>query len=110
MLEKAIQTDEIKRETFGLPEAHTNNQAEYHALIRGLEAAVEIVHDEERRRTHTVVVMDSQLVINQLSDKYATKNVVLGQLKRQVNVLLDQLGRTELHWAGRSIIQEFLGH
>jgi ribonuclease HI len=52
----------------------TNNQAEYQAVILGLEKAKELGADE------VDVYLDSELVQQQLSQKYKVKNQDLGSL------------------------------
>jgi ribonuclease HI len=52
----------------------TNNVAEYRALIAGLEAAV------AHRATPLRVVMDSELVIRQMTGQYKVKNAGLKPL------------------------------
>ncbi|MBI4122535.1 MAG: ribonuclease HI family protein [Parcubacteria group bacterium] len=52
----------------------TNNQAEYQALIRGLEAAHKLDASE------VAVVMDSELVVKQLQREYKVRNAELGAL------------------------------
>ena len=52
----------------------TNNQAEYEALIRGLEAAQQLGASE------VAVVMDSELIIKQLAGEYKVRDKQLGIL------------------------------
>jgi ribonuclease HI len=59
----------------------TNNQAEYQALIAGLEAAAELKVDQVE------VLMDSELVIRQMSGQYRVKSPVLEPLYRRAREL-----------------------
>ncbi len=63
----------------------TNNVAEYRALIRGLERALELDIQELDVR------LDSQLVVNQLAGSYKVKNEGLRPLHRQAVELLARL-------------------
>lgn len=59
----------------------TNNQAEYKALIRALEAASEFTDQDVACR------LDSQLVVKQLNGEYKVRNPVLKDLWLRVNDL-----------------------
>jgi ribonuclease HI len=60
----------------------TNNQAEYMALIQGLEAAAEVQADA------VLVRLDSELLVHQLKGEYKVKSPLLKPLKNQAQVLL----------------------
>ncbi len=60
---------------------HTNNQAEYNALIAALEFAVKIKVEE------VVCHLDSELVAKQLKGEYAVKNLELQKLWRRAQEL-----------------------
>jgi ribonuclease HI len=60
----------------------TNNQAEYMALIQGLEAAVEYQADAVQLR------LDSELLVRQLRGEYKVKSPLLKPLRNQVQRLL----------------------
>lgn len=60
---------------------HTNNQAEYNALIAALEFAVALKAQE------VVCHLDSELVVKQLNGEYDVKNFELQTLWRQVQKL-----------------------
>ena len=64
----------------------TNNQAEYNALIAGLEAAIELGAD------HVEIRMDSELVVRQIQGVYRVKNLRLAPLFRQAKELLANVG------------------
>jgi ribonuclease HI/GNAT superfamily N-acetyltransferase len=59
----------------------TNNQAEYRAIIAGLEKALAL------NATHVELRSDSELVVHQLSGKYRVKNEGLKPLVQKVGVL-----------------------
>jgi ribonuclease HI len=60
----------------------TNNQAEYMALIQGLEAAAEYQADAIQIR------LDSELLVHQLKGEYKVKSPLLKPLRNQVQKLL----------------------
>jgi ribonuclease HI len=60
---------------------HTNNQAEYEALIAALEAAIEL-HAEE-----VTCHLDSELVTKQVNGEYRVKNPELRKLWNKVREL-----------------------
>lgn len=64
----------------------TNNQAEYRALIAGLEAAVTYNPSSIR------VYMDSELIVRQLQGKYRVKNPMLKPLFQQACQLASLCG------------------
>jgi ribonuclease HI len=57
----------------------TNNQAEYKALIRALEAASDVTEGD------LTCYLDSELVVKQLNGKYKVRNPVLRGLSGKVN-------------------------
>lgn len=76
---------EVEKEVFALSkylgDDKTNNEAEYMALIMGLEQAMEIKVEE------LTVYGDSELVINQVNGKYKVKSPNLIHLFTQVEML-----------------------
>jgi len=68
----------------------TNNQAEYRALIAGLEAALRMGADEVR------VKVDSELVVKQLQGQYRVKNADLKPLYLKVATLLSSFKKYSL--------------
>ena len=60
----------------------TNNQAEYMALIQGLEAAAEYQADAVQVR------LDSELLVHQLRGEYKVKSPLLKPLRNKVQQLL----------------------
>lgn len=63
----------------------TNNQAEYRAVIAGLEKASEL------GAKHIDIKLDSQLVVRQINGRYRVKNAALKLLYQRVEKLLSQL-------------------
>lgn len=64
----------------------TNNQAEYHALIDGLEAVADWKPDKLE------VYLDSKLVVEQVNGKWRVKEPELKELHRQAIELLKAVG------------------
>jgi lactoylglutathione lyase len=67
---------------------HTNNQAEYHALLMALKYALELKVPE------IICHLDSELVAKQVRGQYAVKNAELQKLNTQVNELLKGFTKT----------------
>lgn len=70
--------------------SRTNNQAEYEALIRGLEAA------DPDRDTEVVVYSDSELMVRQLNGEYRVKNEDLKPLYQRAAARLRRAGRATI--------------
>jgi len=68
---------------------HTNNFAEYEAVILGFEELLKIVPFAKRMETEVVVKMDSELVVKQMKGEYKVKNA---DLKEQQARLLQIIG------------------
>ena len=73
----------------------TNNEAEYHGLILGLQAAL----DGGAKAVH--VRGDSQLILRQLEGRYQVKAANLRGLYGQAKALLERFERFELEWVRR---------
>ena len=70
----------------------TNNQAEYRAIIAGLEKAISLGLKQADTRS------DSELVVRQINGRYRVKNAALKPLYQQVKQLQSQLkGFTIIH-------------
>ena len=78
----------------GLGEA-TNNVAEYTAVIRGLERALEL------GAASVLLRSDSQLLINQLTGRYRVKSPHLQPLHRRVRELAAEFGSIEFEHVRR---------
>ena len=87
----------------------TNNQAEFRALIAGLEDLLERVGP--RADTLSIAVRgDSQLVIRGLSGEWRVKHAGLQPLHRQAADLLRRFGNVDLAWHPRRESVRTLGH
>ena len=63
----------------------TNNEAEYNALIKGLEEAINLnILDIE-------IFADSELVVKQINGQYKVRNERMQKLNTQVNILLRKM-------------------
>ncbi|MFS0182725.1 bifunctional RNase H/acid phosphatase [Corynebacterium striatum] len=74
----------------------TNNVAEYHGLLRGLEAAVEMGADD------VDFYMDSKLVVEQMNGRWKIKHPDMQALALEARKLIDQLGSFALTWVPRA--------
>lgn len=74
----------------------TNNVAEYHGLLRGLEAAVELGADE------VDFFMDSKLVVEQMNGRWKIKHPDMQALALEARKLIDQIGTFNLSWVPRA--------
>lgn len=74
----------------------TNNVAEYHGLLRGLEAAVELGADEVE------FYMDSKLVVEQMNGRWKIKHPDMQKLAIEARRLLDQIPSFSLEWVPRA--------
>lgn len=73
----------------------TNNVAEYRGLIAGLEQAQQLGADD------VTVLMDSKLVVEQMSGRWKVKHPDMAQLYRQAQVLAVSLGCVRYRWIPR---------
>ncbi|KAI0493933.1 hypothetical protein KFK09_024060 [Dendrobium nobile] len=78
------------RFSFSLTEPQTNNEAEYEALLAGLEIAIDVIIQ------HLQIFGDSQLVINQVFYIYKIRKVKLAHYHRQALELLKQIPNVEI--------------
>lgn len=90
----------------------TNNQAEYRALVAGLQRLLGELKLEGVRLASVELEVrgDSRLVINQLSGKWKVKNAVLKDLHRQASELLSLFGEVRLVHQARALTVRALGH
>ncbi len=79
------ETGELIFQHFKYIGLRTNNQAEYTALIEGINKLKNL---KESKDIDLIVNADSQLMIRQLSGKYKIKNIKLRELKNKVDDLL----------------------
>jgi ribonuclease HI len=85
---------ELWSESVLLQDSFTNNQAEYYALIYGLDKAVQLKINELN------VYGDSQLVINQMTGVYKVKNETLTFLHKkavELSKLFDNIQFTHIY-------------
>lgn len=103
-------TPRIQRLRFG--PLVTSNQAEYLALIAGLEGAVEAVEARpEDPGTATLLVRgDSQLVLKQVAGRWKVRQQRLSPLRDRAVVLLKRFTSVELRWQPRAATVRLLGH
>ena len=73
----------------------TNNIAEYTALIRGLEEAIDM--DEKSVR----VFCDSELIVKQINGEYRVKNEGLAPLYNNVKALIHKFKKIEIFYISR---------
>jgi ribonuclease HI len=78
----------------------TNNEAEYRALVRGLEAAADL------GVKRIEIFLDSELVVRQLSGKYKVRNVRLRSLFDQAVSVLQQFDDYAIFHVGRELNQQ----
>lgn len=104
------QKKRTKRLKFG--DMVTNNQAEYRALIAGLEDLTNTTQTAKRspREFSIEVRGDSQLILYQVAKKWKTKELDLQPLRDRVEELLEEFGRYTLTWQQRDKTEKVLGH
>jgi len=73
----------------------TNNDAEYQALIAGLDEAVKL------GATDVEVLMDSKLVVEQMSGRWKVKHPGLAELNRAARALASKFDRITYAWIPR---------
>ncbi len=73
----------------------TNNQAEYLAIISGLEKAISL------GCRHAIVKSDSELVVKQINGQYKIKNTILRPLYQQVVQLTGKFERLSISYIPR---------
>ena len=71
----------------------TNNQAEYRALILGLETVNKVSPNISTVEVELTVLMDSELIIRQMEGKYKVKAVDLIPLHEQAKQLSTHFGK-----------------
>ena len=86
----------LKETAYVVGQKSTNNVAEYHGLLRGLEAAVELGADEVE------FYMDSKLVVEQMNGRWKIKHPDMQKLAIEARRLLNQIPRFSLEWVPRA--------
>jgi len=85
-------TIEQHKESIGIA---TNNQAEYRALIKGLQTAL-------RHRPNLLhVLLDSELLVKQLNGQYRVRSPHIRDLHTQAADLIRKFERVEVEWVSR---------
>jgi ribonuclease HI len=87
----------------------TNNQAEFHALIAGLQTLLETA-GQDPQNLSLAVRGDSQLVIRGLKGEWKIKHPGLQPLFNQARNLLSDFGRVDLAWHPRAKSVRTFGH
>jgi ribonuclease HI len=90
----------------------TNNEAEYQALIGGLEDLLGVLAALGRpaEEARVLALGDSMLVVNQLTAGWKVKSANLVPLHRRARELAARFGRFELRWQPRAHSVRVLGH
>jgi ribonuclease HI len=87
----------------------TNNQAEFHALIAGLEELLN--RTGPKAKSLSIAVRgDSQLVIRGLTGEWRVKHPGLQPLHRHADSLLQRFGSVDIAWHPRSNSVRTFGH
>jgi len=100
----------IERLEFGNP--ITNNEAEYLALIHGLEDAVRSLEARgiDPKAARVDVRGDSQLVLKQVGGEWKVRMANLQPLNLRARDLVQRLGSVALTWHRRTESVRILGH
>ncbi|HID86432.1 MAG TPA: ribonuclease HI family protein [Anaerolineae bacterium] len=93
-------------------EEMTSNEAEYRALIAGLEDLLETIRSAGRRPSDFSLEVrgDSRLILNQVAGTWKTRQPHLMPLCDRARELLNRFGAFTLTWQGRERSEEALGH
>ena len=90
---------------FELADCHTNNEAEYGALLEAVYAAMVSLDTDVELQIYT----DSQLVCKQLSGSFKIKSNNLVSFNKEARLRLSNYF-WKVRWVPRRIIVGFLGH
>lgn len=93
-------------------EEMTNNEAEYRALIAGLEDLLEALRSAGRQPSDVSLEVrgDSRLVLNQVAGTWKTRKPHLMPLRDRAREFLNPFGDSALNWQERERSEEVLGH
>jgi probable phosphoglycerate mutase len=105
----AAPTGQIAARTLDFGDGVTNNQAEFRALIAGLEDLLGRLGTDAASKT-LAVRGDSQLVIRGLTGEWRVKHAGLQSLYQQARDLLQRFGSVNLAWQPRARSVRVLGH
>lgn len=85
----------LKEIIYAVGESATNNVAEYHGLLRGLEAARELGASEVE------FYMDSKLVVEQINGRWKIKHPDMQKLALEARALVNGFDQFSLEWIPR---------
>ena len=105
----ATPAGQIATRTLDFGDGVTNNQAEFRALIAGLEDLLGRLGPDAAATT-LAVRGDSQLVIRGLTGEWRVKHAGLQSLYQQARDLLQRFGSVDLAWQPRARSVRVLGH
>lgn len=90
----------------------TNNQAEYQALLHGLDDLIRTIEKAGKQPSNYAVAIygDSSLVIKQLRGEWKVKDPKMEPLYKQASEKLRRFRKTQLNWHDRSNSVRLLGH
>ena len=90
----------------------TNNEAEYMALLAGLEAVLGRLEAQDQDPGEVLLEVrgDSQLVVQQLNGNWKAKNPRMRALRDQARKLMERFGEVQVVHQDRSKSVEALGH
>lgn len=102
--------ERVQRLEFG--DRVTNNEAEYLALIRALEALIKGIRlaGNEPQMFALEVRGDSKLVMEQVAGRWKVKEPRLQPFHKRARQLLDEFGSVKLTWHRRDKSVAVLGH
>lgn len=100
----------LRRREYG--DRVTNNEAEYQALIDGLEDLLGAMAAAGKRpeQARVSILGDSQLVLNQLMGRWRVRTPTLRPLHERAAEQLRRFGHTLLEWHPRARSVALLGH
>ena len=81
---------------------HTNNEAEYHALLRLLSLlSTKIVGETAPPASGVRICSDSEVLVKQLSGEYKVREERLRKLRESARETMDNIGWVRLEWVPR---------
>ena len=98
-----------RRRECKFPEASTNNEAEYGALLAAFTYISEL-RDSGKPLPDIEILMDSELVVSQLTNGWKVKAANLKSLHQAARAWMDSNPTVELHHVPREQIEAVLGH
>lgn len=92
------------------PECETSNEAEYTALIRGLQYLLADWLPIEPEYCQLVIMGDSKLVLNQITGEYRVRAKNLVPFREKAVELCSKFGEVVIKKLDRKDIEGYLGH